>query len=169
MLISLLFISNELLNPTLQKEMRLPLDFVTFAHIKGNMYTHFRKHSTFTLHPAKVWGNEVVYGALFSLRDYEFYIRILDAYNLCSLSTLGKNHNRDVHHRITVEATPISFSSVDELERLQYRERESIQADTYLGNPKHPKINQRLNKTNSYRVIDGIDTHYMELIREVME
>ncbi len=113
-----------------------------------------------------IWGNNVIYGAIYSLRDAPFYIRILDAYQLCSLATLKRNHINDMHHRIQVGAVPISFDSIDELERVKYKEREGVVVQTYVGNPNHPKINQRLNKTNSYRVIDGMDDHIKQFIRE---
>lgn len=165
----LLFLSNELCSPSWQREMRLPLEFITFAHIKGKMYKHFRNNGSFVLESKKKWGNDVVYGGIFLLKDFDFYIRILDAYQLCSLSSLYRNHKLDIHHRITTEATPISFSTVDEFERLMYKEREAIRVQTYVGNPNHPKIKQRLNKTVSYRIYDGIDKkHFRELIREVL-
>lgn len=152
----------------MQKELNIPLTFITFAHIEGKMFTHFRDTSTFVLNDKRRWGNNTAYGALYSLQDFHYYINTLDAYMLCSMTTLFKNHIKDVHHRKEVEATPISFDNIDELERLKYRERESVQAYAYVGNSNHPKINQRLTKTNSYRVIDGIDPHFKGIIREVL-
>lgn len=165
-----MFFANELSNPNWQREMNLPLEFITFAYIEGKMYKHYRNDSTFILPNLSRWGNNVVYGGLFLLKDSTFYSRILDAYQVCSLSTLHKNHDLDIHHRVSVEATPISFTTLDDFARLKYTERDPIQAQTYLGNLKHPKINQRLYKTNiSYRIIDGLDkTHFKQLIREVM-
>lgn len=167
----LLFLSNEFCNPHWYRDMRLPLEFITFAFIKGKMYKHFRNDGTFVLQNQGRWGNDVVYGGLFLLKDFDFYIRILDAYHTCSLSTLQRNHTLDLHHRIITQATPISFQSIDELERLKYRERNCIDVQTYLGNSNHPKITQRLrNKSMSYRIKDGINKlHFKELIREALQ
>ena len=133
------------------------------------MYKHFRNDGTFTLqNVGKAWGNDVVYGGIFALSDYDFYIRLLDSYHQCSLALLGVNHEKDVHHRHRVLATPIAFDSIDELERLKYREREPLTVNMYQGNLNHPKIKQRLDKTVNYRIVDGVDKHFIELIREVV-
>jgi hypothetical protein len=124
---------------------------------------------TFVLLPSnKRWGNEMIYGALFLCKDFDFYARIFDAYHACSMSTLLRNHDLDLHHRMHVHVTPIYFKSLDELSRLKYREGEPVYVQTYLGNPKHPKIANRLNSTVSYRITDGIDTeNYKKLFWEV--
>lgn len=154
--------------PKLQREVGIPLQFVTYAHVEGKMFKHYRNNNSFVLQDAKnPWGNKVVYGAIFHLRDSEFYLRILDAYYGCSLSSLRRNHDLDIEHRIQGIATQISFTSIDELERLKYTELSTVDVQLYVGNIKHPKINQRLNKRNSYRMIDGCDTNYINLIREV--
>lgn len=159
-----------MVNPQLQRELGIPLEFVTFAHIEGKMFHHFKKDNSFVLQDvSNPWGNKVVYGAIFHLRDSEFYLRLLDAYNGCSLSSLRRNHDLDIEHRVTTKATPITFASIDHLERLMYTERSPVDVQVYVGNVKHPKINQRLNKRNSYRIISGVDTNYKQLIREVLQ
>ncbi len=167
----LLFLTNELMSPSYQKEMRLPLTFIAFGITKGKMYTHLRTLNSFILLPdvTKRWGNDTVYGALMLCKDFDFYARILDAYHVCSMSTLLRNHPLDIHHRVSLEITPIYFNSLDELVRIKYREGEAIVAETYIGNKNHPKIKQRLNKRVSYRLIDGVDaTHFKELLGEVI-
>lgn len=166
----LVFISNELLSPTLQRELGVPLEFVSFAITKGQMYSHYAKRSTFVLRGGKVWGNSVVYGVLFHLRDSDFYLRLLDSYHACSMSSLYKNHVLDLHHRLYDFVTPISFNNVDELERLMYKEREEVKAMFYVGNPKHNNITRRLHRRNSYRVLDGImPQQYNEIYKEVSQ
>lgn len=169
---SLLFLSNELINPRWQRELKLPLHFITFAFVKARMYVHKRNQGTFIL-PNDVkqsWGNTVAYGALFTLQDFHFYIRTLDAYHMCSMSTLMTNHKRDIHHRIEVEVTPITFATLDDFARLKYREREALKAITYVGNLNHPNIHQRINvRQISHRIVDGVDKqHFIDLTREVM-
>lgn len=166
----LIFLSNELQNPHQQRDLRIPLEFITFGMTEGRMYKHFRNQSNFVipLDSMQVWGNKVVYGGLFLCKDFDFYARILDAYHVCSLSRLYKNHDLDVHHRVEVDITPIYFQTIEELARLKYREGEPIKAETYMGNLKHAKITQRLNKTVSYRIIDGIDKdNFKQLFGEV--
>lgn len=167
----LLFLTNELQNPAYQKEMRLPLEFIAFGITEGRMYKHFRNQSNFVIpvDALKRWGNDVVYGGLFLCKDFDFYSRILDAYHVCSVSTLMKNHDMDIHHRIEVNVTPIFFDTIEELATLKYREGESIKAQTYMGNLKHPKISQRLDKTVSYRIIDGIDAENFKKLWEVIK
>jgi phage tail protein X len=123
------------------------------------MYKHFRNQSTFILKPgsSKNWGNDVVYGAVFLCKDFDFYKQIFDAYHTCSMSTMLKNHPLDTHHRIITDVTTINFNTLDELARLMYQEGTSIETITYVANPNHPKIKQRFATTKSYRITDGID------------
>jgi hypothetical protein len=143
----------------IQAELKLPLEFVSFAHIDAKMYWHFNRDSVFTVpfdHRMK-WGNTKVYGALFVCKDIEFYIGALDAYHVCSKIKLYKNHIKDLHHRIEVDSTPLFFDTLDDLARLKYREGNIIRAVTYFGNTQHPKIMSRFKSNHSFRVIDGID------------
>lgn len=153
--------------------MRIPLEFISFGFMKGRLYTHFNHNArTFASNQAnkKKWGNDVVYGGIFVLRDFDFYIRQLDAYHICSLSTLRKNHLHDLHHRVNCDVTPITFSDAEEFCSLRYQEKEPLEICTYLGNPNHPKINQRLHGARPYRIVDGVDApHFTQLIREVLK
>ena len=171
----LVFLYNELLNPLVyENKMHLPLDFICFGITNGKMYTHFGNKSVFILpynHGGR-WGNIKIYGAVFAVRDFGFYIDLLDAYHASSKSTLRRNHKFDIHHRYTVDVTPIKFSSIDDLSRLKYRENENIlKAEAYFGNPNHPRIKQRYeNKDRSRRVIDGIDgNNFIKLYRRVKD
>jgi len=146
--------------------LNLPLEFISYGFVEAKLYKHFMNNGTFILSYGKQWGNSVVYGAIFSLSDADFYIRLLDSYHQCSMSVLGRNHSRDVHHRISNTATPINFATIDDLERLKYRERSDIDVQFYTGNINHPKINQRLNKTVSYRILNGVDRHFTKLFQE---
>lgn len=153
----LLFLTNELINPNLYKQMHIPLSLISYGITKGKMYTHHGdRHKTFiTLPVNKVWGNDVIYGALFLCKDFDFYSRILDAYHVCSMTTMYRNHKLDLHHRGVVNVSPIHFDTLDDLARLRYREGNIINAETYLGNTQHPKISQRF-KNPSYRLLSGI-------------
>ena len=165
----LIFISNKFINPTICQEFSLPLEFIRFAQIKGKMYYHVRNQDTFVVQDFnRKYGNNVIYGAVFLLNNFEFYIRQLDAYFACSLSSLGVNHKLDTHHRLAVETTPISFSTVDQFERLLYSEDEPITCHAYLGNLNHPKIETRVKQEKtSHRIPHGIYIkHFNKLIRE---
>lgn len=168
----LIFLTNELQNPHIIKQMRIPLEFVRFGISEGRMYKHYNNKSTFILpvNALKKWGNSVVYGGIFICKDFDYYCNILDAYHICSLSTLFRNHSCDLHHRVEVPVRPIHFSTLSELAHLKYKEGEPITLTTYLGNLKHPKIKQRLNNSKSYRVIDGMDKeHFKQLFWEVCQ
>lgn len=162
----LIFIGNELLDKSKRDKLSMPLEFITYAFVEGKLYKHYNNDGTFILQHGKAWGNDVVYGAIFALKDASFYIRLLDSYHQCSLSVLMRNHSRDIHHRTEQMATPISFDSLDDFVSLKYRERSQVEVHVYTGNPNHPKINQRLNKTVSYRISSGVDKHFTKLFRE---
>lgn len=152
--------------------MRIPLEFICFGITKGKMYSLPGLKNTFISVSDNITltRNYVVYGALFLCKDFDFYSRILDAYHLCSLSTLLRNHPCDELHRVEVPVTPIYFSSLDELQRLSYREStDSIQAQTYTANTNNPKIIKRMDTTmNSYRITSGIDAaNFKKLFWEV--
>lgn len=168
----LIFLTNNLLNPDTRKTLNIPLEFICFGITKGKMYSSYRSKNTFisVLDNIGLTRNYVVYGALFLCKDFDFYCRILDAYHLCSLSTLLRNHSYDEQHRIITPVTPIYFKTLDELKTLKYRESDdSINAQTYTANTKNPKIKQRMNTTfNSHRIISGIDAfNFKKLFWEV--
>lgn len=165
----LLFLHNELISPSKQKEMGVPLQFITFAHVPGKMYKQSNNNGTFITNQGRPWGNKVVYGAIFLLEDDNFYMRILDSYHGCSLSTLRVNHKLDIQHREKTYVTPISFDSVTQLEQLLYTEREIQQVELYVGNIKHKKIKPRTLDNGRHRIQDGILAKpYLQLIEEVL-
>ena len=168
----LIFLHNELMSTEVQRQMGIPMQFVSFAIAEGKMYKHYHNPSNFIigLKETKQWGNKAVYGAIFLCKDFEFYSAILDAFHACSMSTLTTNHARDFHHRSEVNVIPISFDSLEDLSRLKYREKEAIKAQIYKGNVEHPKISCRLNNHNSFRIIDGIDArNFKQLYWEVTD
>lgn len=168
---NIVFLSNELVNPQVQRVMKLPIDFISFGIIKGRMYSQHKHNGSFVLpvDVKKKWGNEVVYGGIFLCKEFEFYARILDAYHACSLTALLCNHILDINHRVMIDVQPIYFSSLEELGRLKYREGEKVKMHGYMGNPNHPRIIKRINdKKNSYRIIDGVDIkNFKQLWEEV--
>lgn len=132
------------------------MTFVSFAIADAGLYKY--PHTYLNVTHKKMKGNSVVYGALYVLHDDGFHIRTLDGYYLSSLSTLRKNHDLDIAHRIKQHVRPITFSSVDELSRLLYKEHEQILAEMYVANPKHPETTKRTVKRKGfhYRQTNGI-------------
>lgn len=166
----LIFLSDKLISPVTQRLLRIPLHFISFAHIEGKLYTLPFKKGTFVTQTENAWGNSVVYGALFLLQDFDFHIRTLDSMSLCSLSALRRNHALDLQHRIKVKCTPIKFDSIEKLERLLYQEAEPLEVQAYIGNPNHPKIKQRVanHRAGNHRILDGINVDsFLQLHREV--
>src|SRR6185312_6557634 len=133
-----------LMDARVRNDMRLPLHFVTFAIIEARLYSNVRNEGVVNVRLERKYHGEVTYGALFHLEDFHFHIRQLDAFHMCSLSALGRNHDLDTQHRITAEVTPITFPSIDALERLQYEEKKVTHAIAYIGNLKHPKLSRRI-------------------------
>lgn len=141
------------------------MHFISFGYTKGAMYSF--TDEVFMVHK-KRHGNSRIYGALFVLDDYEFYIRQIDAMHACRKSLLRRNHVLDTYHRKEVNVVPIKFDTLEEFAVMKYKELAIIEADTYLGNLEHPKISQRVQKR--YRVMDGLDIkHYTRLHREVIK
>ena len=88
---------------------------------------------------------------------------------MCSMSTLLRNHQNDIFHRVNVDVVPITFDRFDDLQRLKYKEGESISSLTYVANQNHPKINKRIkDMKNTYRIVDGINKeNFYQLFWEV--
>jgi len=164
---NLLFLSNELLSPSRHRELNIPFEFISYAILEAKMYKYFRSERTFNTRVTRDWGNSMVYGALFLLRDFDFYIRLIDAYHTCSLTTLRRNHIKDMQHRVKERVTPIYFNSIAILAQLKYSEGETVHAHAYVANPNHPTIYQRTTTHDSYRIIDGIDkSPFLQLYKQ---
>ena len=136
----MVFLSNDLLNPTKRKRMKLPLIFVSYAFVHGKMYSLPRSTFVVELEDVKTWGNNVVYGAVYLVQDWEYFIDVLDAYHCCSKKRLHKNHKLDLMHRKTITATLINFDSFTSLEVLKYKEVGTVQTDAYFANMEHNRI-----------------------------
>lgn len=169
---NLIFLYNKLMNPEVFTSMQIPLEFIAFGMVDAKMYSQSYDDANFIvpLDANKKWGNSKVYGALYILKDVQFYLGILDAYHACSFDKLRRNHIMDIHHRHELDVTPIFYNSLDDLSRLKYREGTTITAVGYMGNTKHPRIERRISSTMSRRVIDGIDPYnykkqYMEVLK----
>lgn len=169
---NLVFVCNELINPEMQKMLNIPMEFITFAITNGKMYRHYGSNNVFLIPPGrdKEWGNTKVYGAVYLVKDYFFYVDLLDAYHMCSKNKLSYNHSKDTHHRISIDVTPIRFKSIEELNSLKYREGSDVQVISYIGNVKHPKIEKRFLTTKNYRVVNGVyEKGFLKQFREVSE
>lgn len=168
----LIFLSNELLDEEVRKFIKVPMEFITFAITDGKMYSHYNNNGVFFIQNGrdKNWGNTKVYGVVFLVKDYFFYSDLLDAYHVCSFNKIKRNHIRDIHHRVSIDVTPIKFDTIDELNRLQYREAKSIKVVSYIGNTNHPNINKRFLTTKNYRKVNGVNEKpFIKLYREVTE
>lgn len=167
---NLFFLSNRLLSPKLREEMRLPMHFISFAITDGQMFSTFGKHDTFVAKGLRKRENSVVYGALFVMEDVHFHVRSLDSMLLCSKSSLGRNHSLDRNHRVVDNITLISFKTLDELNRLMYKERETIPVQMYVANTTHPDNKQRIHVKHHYshRIMNGVhEKYFIEQFGEV--
>lgn len=152
----MIFVSNELLNPEVREQLRLPTTFVCFAILRGSLYKF--KHTHLNVTHKKPVGNSAVYGAVYNLQDDFFHIRTLDAYHLCTKDALGRNHKKDFAHRVTEKVYPIMFKSIQDLDRLIYTEEDPIDVELYVANPNHPETIRRIKRTPglAYRQYNGI-------------
>ena len=160
-----LFLSNELLDPDRLRKLRLPIAFVTFAFMKGVMFTFDEKgyksyqFKSFSI-PAELRysrGNNIVYGGVYQLNFADAFLLPLDGIHNCSRSIIGRNNVVDDHHRITRNIYPITFKTLEDFSRLKYLEHPPIKTHCYVGNTNQPKIKARLRETKlNYRIIQGI-------------
>ena len=157
-----------MLDPEYRKKLKLPAEFVCFAHTKGKLYRD--KSGTFLTDVLVGNGNDVVYGALYSLYDDYFHIRTLDSMRNCSLSSMGRNSVYDRQHRVRKVITLIKFDTLDEFSRLRYREIEDFEVEMYVGNTNHPEIKHRIERTQkfNFRIKDGLlPEQFKQQYREV--
>lgn len=160
---SLIFLTNHLMSQSKLKDLRIPATFVCFGYVEGMLFKHYQHNqsSFLLLESGFNWGNSVVYGALYHINDYNYYIRQLDGYMRCSLSSISSNHKLDLHHRCSTEMTPIQFDTLDELDMLLYTETdEKFNVDVYVANLQHPDIKSKFGKRSyryTNRLTNGID------------
>lgn len=133
------------------------MTFVCFAIFKGSLYRF--PHTSLNVAHRKPSGNKAVYGAIYDLKDDFFHIRTLDAYHLCTKDALGKNHKLDHAHRVHSKVYPIMFKSIEDLDRLIYKEEEPIDVQLYIANPNHPTTIKRVRRISglNYRIYNGIN------------
>ena len=133
------------------KEMRIPYEFISFGYIEGALYYCKKDYialdvkSDIKIHS----GFNKVYGVLIVIDYSEHYFRVLDAINCCSKSSLGRNNDLDITHRIKRSFTPIYFNSIEDFFNMKYREENSILVETYIGNTKNINIKQMVKRRKS--------------------
>lgn len=162
----MIFLYNSLLTKHL--EMNIPSVYLCTAKVEGKLFTYPQNpKETFMIESGLTpnYKNRWVYGIVIDLPDEEFYLRILDSYMICSKSALRINHDKDIYHRKTLNATPILYDSLKDLSRLKYTELEPIPVETYVGNMLQPKLKKRIssrggNSVFSYRVECGLSKCY---------
>lgn len=171
----LIFLADKLQDPVRLTELRLPAQLITHAILKDAKM--FKSRSTVNYDdvfiirdlPYSMAGNKVVYGSIFLCSYWEVYRNVLDAYYGCSLSTLGRNHDRDRHHRIEEKVTTLDFATLDDLVHLNYAEGEDVAVSLYLANPNHPKIWSKIcNPINTHqRIKSNIHLGFKKQYEEV--
>lgn len=164
------FIYNELLNPTERKKLLFPFHFISFAYIYGKLYDYREDYIAVENNKVKrSYGNNKIYGAIYAIPHFEHYIRILDSKFACSLSMLGKNNEKDLMHRKVVQAIPIDFNTLDDIARMKYENKKSVELFAYMGNTNNYYIKHRIDMER-YREIDGVDkVNFKKQYEGVME
>lgn len=146
-----LFLYN--ISGTLEKlgELKIPYQFVSYGYIEGALYYCKKDYIALDVNSdlKKHKGFNKVYGILIVIDKSEFYMRAMDAINCCSKTSLNKNHDLDIMHRVKRKFTPISFKSIDDFFKMKYREYEEIEVETYIGNTKNKNIKQMVKRRES--------------------
>lgn len=154
---SLIFLSNNLQSYDLQKVHNLKLTFVCHALARGKMYRYY-KDTVIVQNETLEYKNKVIYGSVYNL-DYPYAtIDILDALHDCTRQIIGRNHDRDLQHRIDGNVIPIVCDSYENLLDLKYEELNELNVLMYIGNPKHPKIAKKIHDMhNINRIMCGFN------------
>lgn len=153
------FLYNEWLDEEKQKLAKLPLEFICFAYIDNTvMYEIEKKYVAIREGEIAITKKyNKVYGALYILHNSERSIRTLDAVMICSKAFIGSNHKNDVTHRKNVQVTPIHFNSIEEFLLMCYKEKDKIDAITYLANQDNIMIREGVLNTVRNREVCGFD------------
>lgn len=157
-MINLIFLSNELINKEIYEELKIPIEFISFAYVENCKFYRYKKTKIIIKGGDinRKWGNDRVYGAIFLIKNM-YYIRVLDAYNACSLSRIFLNHPYDLNHREIGQATLIEFNTLNDFARYKFKEKANIDCWIYYGNTKCKKLKKTLKDTR-YRITEGVDT-----------
>lgn len=166
----LFFIYDKLMNIEERDKLGFPLPFLTFSYIQP--YKTYKDNSNETIlainynEGMRGKNNDKVIGGIYLLDKR--YLRYLDGYYGCSLSTFGVNSKHDRFHRVKIDTKPIEFSSLDNLSRLIYNDKEPIEVFTYLGNIQNKQVYNIIRQPR-YRVNSGLDlanflNQYKEMI-----
>ena len=153
---SLLFLTNNLQQPTLRHNHLIPAEPLGIGLMCGRMY-QYGSDSLVANPPHKPQGNSVVYGTLYHITNFEHWIRAIDAYHYCSLSLLGRAHQLDLQHREERDIMLINPTDTEALLSLNYTELSTVKAYVYVANENHPKVKQLTNyNLHRYRINSGL-------------
>jgi hypothetical protein len=138
--------------------------FISFAMARLTMFTT----GTETINVGLVkrfWGNPIVFGALIHLTN-DFLVTKLDIMYGCSLSSLKKNHEYDMNHRVQEVIYPIKFDNLDDFSRLKYDIGEPMNAQVYLFNPNNKRFKYPLHW--SRRIVEGVNKQAFKQAVEIV-
>lgn len=152
------FIYNDILRKEIQERMRLEPIKEEIATVTGKIYIVSK--TPVLLNPSDVArnrGNRRVFGAILTFEDSdeERVIQILDAYHGSSQSRVGLSSPYDLMNRTTIQAFPLKFSSIQELERFDYKEKKPVECIVYMGNLQHERIPYEVKVSKRHKLVDG--------------
>lgn len=153
----LVFISDELLTPKMFQILRVEQSFITFAIATGKMYKNYKKTFVTEINGARRWGNENVFGAIFSIPNNAYYSRKVDSYYICSLSALRTNHKMDFNHRKLTTVIPIQFNTLQEVSNHTYTLGAEVECWAYYANLQNQGVINTMKNERS-RIIEGCNT-----------
>lgn len=168
-----IFLYDEMLDGEYRKKSKVPLQFISFGFVRGKMFKTSKSKTPSVIaiqdgDIVRTWGNNKIYGALFAIPEYEYYIKILDAMYGCSKSRININHNMDYAHRVKTEFTPITFDNLDRFSVLDYTRNTPLEVDAYFANTSKDFINGRV-KSKQYRKGSGVLEHAFKSLYEEVE
>lgn len=163
---NLIFLYNELLDRQKRDRLRIPIVFIDYAFVQGKLYNVKGKPTAIEYSQIKRnYGNDRIYGAIFSLDEPHFYIRQLDAFYGCSLSRLNTNHKLDYMHRKLVIGSTIGFDTLEQFAVLKYKPISRLKCWVYFGNPEHQQIATQIKRGRS-RILEGVDVKSFKICYE---
>lgn len=159
------FLYDKLMLESEQKIVGIKAKFLTFAQTRAKLYwfDDDKRRRVFTIEQNATRTSRV-FGALYAI-DYEIYKYRLHSYYYNMQPFINTDCEYDYFTPITVEAVPLRFNSLSQLQNNKTIKGETINALMFAGNKRNKII--EYNSARKYYKLHGIDTDsFLKLTKE---
>ena len=162
-----IFVYDALLTKAEQEKIGVPMEFVSLAQINAKRYRmRMRKKGTykhFILLPNNMLLN-VVYGAIFLIRNYHHHRHKLCAYYHNSKPYTGNTLDSDYFDEVKASVTPIKINSIWQLEKGDYVRGDKVEATVFVGNKNCDYVMTHTHYHNRQKNVDR--NNFIKMIKE---